>query len=86
MNRSPDTNIISVSPKVNGTPLRVELDTGSAVFVIKQFDEYFTSLILKTYSGEEISPLGIMLNITDNDKSCHCFFVKNGGPALFGRQ
>ena len=28
MNRSPDTNIIWVGPKVNGTPLRVELDTG----------------------------------------------------------
>ena len=40
MNRSPDTNIIWVSPKVNGTPLRMELDAGSAVSVInkQQFD------------------------------------------------
>ena len=41
MNRSPDTNIIWVSPNVNGTPLRMELDTGSVVSVInkQQFDE-----------------------------------------------
>ena len=40
LNRSPDTNIIWVSPKVNGTPLRMELDTGSAVSMInkQQFD------------------------------------------------
>ena len=86
MNRSPDTNIIWMSLKVNETPLRMELDTGSAVSVIKkqqqQFDEYFpgmktryTSVTIKTYSGEEISPHGTewmsMLNITDNNKSCH---------------
>ena len=43
MNRSPDTNIMWLSPKVNGTPLRMELDTGSVVSVInkQQFDKYF---------------------------------------------
>ena len=60
MNRSPNTNIIWVNYKVNGTPLQMELDTDSAESVIneQQMDEYFhdvktryTSVILKTYSG-----------------------------------
>ena len=48
----------------------MELDRDSAVSMInkqQQFDEYFprlktiyTSVILKTYSGEEISPLCIV--------------------------
>ena len=36
MNRSSDTNIILMSPKANGTPLRMELDIGSAVSVINK--------------------------------------------------
>ena len=98
MNRSPDTNIIWVSPKVKGTSLRMELDTGSAVSVInkQQFDEYFpgmktryTSVILKTYSGEEICPLGIVdvdVEYNGQQSKLPVFVVKNGRPALFGRQ
>ena len=76
----------------------MELDTGSAVSVInkQQFDEYFpemktryTSVILKTYSGEEISPLGIVdidVEYNGQQHTFPLFVVKNGGPALFGRQ
>ena len=97
MNRSPDTNIMWVSPKVNGTPLRMELDTGSVVSVInkQQFDKYFpgkntiyTSVILKTYSGEEISPLGMVdvdVEYNRQQQKLPLFVVKNGGPPLFGR-
>ena len=98
MNRSTDTNIIWVSPKVNGTPLRMELDTGSVVSVInkQQFDEYlpemktrYTSVILKTYCGEDIFPLGIAdvdVEYNGQQQKVTLFVVKNGGPALFGRQ
>lgn len=88
--------IIWVNPKVNGTPLRMELDTGSAAYVInkQEFDEYFpgvktrhTSVVLKTYSGKEISPIGMLdVNVEYNGQNLPLFVVKNGGSALFGRQ
>ena len=62
----------------------------------QQFNEYFpcmktryTSVILKTYSGEEISPLDIVdvdVEYNGQQQKLPLFVVKNGGPALFGRQ
>ena len=58
---------IWVTPKVNGQTLKMELDTGSAVSTlpVQKYEEMFpniplvtTEAILKTYSGEEITPEG----------------------------
>ena len=76
----------------------MELDTDSAVSMINkpQFDEYFsgmktiyTSVILKTYSREEISALCIVdidVEYNEQQQRLPLFVDKNGGPALFGRQ
>ena len=60
----------------------------------QQFDENFsgmktryTSVFLKTYSGEEISPIGILdVDVEYNGKQQNLplFVVMNGRPALFG--
>ena len=71
MNRSSDTNIIWVSPNVDGTPLRMYLDTDSAISVI----------------NNEISPLGIVdvdVEYNGQQQTLPLFVVKYGGPALFG--
>ena len=74
----------------------MELDTGLIVSVInkQQFGKYFpgkkimyTSENWKTYSGEEISPLGMVdvdAEYNGQQQRFPLFVVKNGGPALFG--
>ena len=88
---------IIVKPYVDGVPFSMELDTGSAVSVISQEDyvKYFpgkslnnSRVILKTYSGEEIIPKGVM-NVSvkyNNQKENVELFVPKGGPPLFGRE
>ena len=64
---NPGRNVIWVDLKVDGKPLKMELDTGSAVSIIthqlymKKFNEILlqkTELLLKTYTGENITPVG----------------------------
>ncbi|CAB4019266.1 Hypothetical predicted protein, partial [Paramuricea clavata] len=63
------TNIIWVTPEVEGKPLWMELDTGSAVSVLplSKFNTTFkssklhpTTTVLKTYTGERIQPVGVL--------------------------
>jgi hypothetical protein len=77
--------------KVN---IPMELDTGSAVFVISHVDyrKYFptlpldsTSVTLNTYSGETIIPEGVMhVNVQYNNQSANLdlYVVRKGGPPL----
>uniref|UniRef100_A0AAV2LVS7 ribonuclease H n=2 Tax=Knipowitschia caucasica TaxID=637954 RepID=A0AAV2LVS7_KNICA len=60
---------IWLTPQVNGKQVRMELDTGSAVSVMAHSDfvQYFgdqklnsSSVLLKTYTGEKIKPLGVL--------------------------
>ena len=62
--------MIWVTPNVNGHTLKMELDTGSAISTLplETYKETFpntplvdTTAILKTYSGEKITPEGKLL-------------------------
>ena len=88
---------IWVTPTVNGEPLEMELDTGSAVTVIskehymKNF-EYLklnvTHIRLQTYTGEKIIPLGILdvtVEINKQKKELQLYVIERGGAPLFGR-
>ena len=59
-----------VTPKVNGHAMKMELDAGSAISTLplETYKETFsntplvdTTAILKTYSGEKITPEGKLL-------------------------
>lgn len=91
------SNIIWVTPEVNGKPLRMELDTGSAVSVIpySQYNTMFksaklhqTSITLKTYTGEKIEPEGLLnveVKYKEETHQLNLYVVKSQGPALLGR-
>lgn len=62
-----DSDVIWLTPKVNGVPLKMELDTGSALSIIssKDYKAKFpdaklsrTTVKLKTYTDEKVTPLG----------------------------
>ena len=75
----------------------MKLDTGSAVSTLplETYKETFpntplvdTTAILKTYSGEKITPEGKLLvrvELNDQVKDLTLYVVKTQGPALFGR-
>ena len=60
-------------PKVEGTPLRMELDTGSAV---------------RTYTGEKLYPKGKIncrVSLDGQTRQLDIQVIESPGPALFGR-
>ena len=105
------SDIISVTPKIEGKYLKMELDTGSAISVIpiriykelfhhkplsvRIYKELFhhkplsvTKTRLKTYSGQTITPAGIInvsVNYEGQEHNLDLFVVKNDSPSLFGR-
>ncbi|XP_062865163.1 uncharacterized protein K02A2.6-like [Trichomycterus rosablanca] len=76
----------------------MELDTGSALSIISEADykRLFsklplekTSVMLKTYTGEEVSPKGkLKVDVTHGNKThqLELYVLKSGGPALLGRE
>lgn len=88
---------IMIEPVVEGSPLRMELDTGAAVSVVPQFvfEERLSHLVLKesskklkTYSGELLLPVGqVNVKVTMNGVSAELplFVVQGNGPPLLGR-
>ena len=92
------TDIIWVNMEVEGRTLKMELDTGAAYSVIPytEYEHFFgdltmqkTHVKLKTYTGEKISPEGI-LNVDvrykcQTVKSLRLYVVKTGEQVLFGR-
>ena len=86
-----------VKPALNGTPICMELDTGSALSIVPEhlYRQHLsriplspTSVVLRTYSGERISPLGVIavdVRYGDQLHSGTAVVVKTDGPALFGR-
>ena len=85
-------DVIWVKPKVNGHTLKIELDTGSAISTLslETYKEAFpnTTTILKTYSGEKITPKGkLLVRMEHNNlvKDLTLYVVEIQGPALFGR-
>ena len=89
--------VIWVTPKINGHTLKMELDTGSATFILplQKYKEMFadtplvdTKAILKTYLGEKIRPEGKLLVCVEHNnqvKNLTLYVVETRGPALFGR-
>jgi len=91
------SDVVWVTPKINGRTLKMELDTSSAVSTlpVQTYKEMFskTSMvtneaILKTYSGEKIAPEGklhVRVEYNNQVKDLTLYVVKTRGPALFGR-
>ena len=91
------TNIIWVTPEVDGKPLQMELDTGSAVSVLplskyttmfKSSKLHPTNTVLKTYTGEKIQPIGVLdvqVKYKEEMQKLSLYVVETKGPALFGR-
>ena len=95
--RKQGNDIIWVDLDVDGKPLTMELDTGSAVSIIS-FDLYQqkfnrlplhkTGLSLKTYTGENIMPVGVLkvpVDYQNQREVLDLYVVKNKGPVLMGR-
>ncbi len=92
-------NIINIpSSESRREPLKMELDTGRAVSIIPHdlYKEKFndkllhkTELMLKTYTGENIVPLGVLkANVKYKDQQrllLDLYVVKNKDPELMGR-
>ncbi len=90
---------ILVTPTIAGKAIPMEVDTGSAVSLISQstLDRYLgsdhyklqpTRVKLKTYSGEQIRPLGnLTVDVTYNGQSAtmDLLVVQQEGPTLLGR-
>ena len=89
---------IWIKPKVNGKEFQMELDTGSAKSVINNetYLKYFPNvrladadIILRTYSGENIPPLGVCsvnVELENQLERLNLYVVDKGGPPLFGRE
>lgn len=91
---SPSSSIIWVTPDIEGKPLKMELDTGSAVSIISTtvYNEHFkaiklknTNVLLKTYSGERLSPMGA-LQVRVHYGQLQLYVVPGTAPPLFGRE
>ncbi|KAK3091048.1 hypothetical protein FSP39_016771 [Pinctada imbricata] len=92
-----NSDVIWIDLKIDGHCTKMELDTGSAVSVMSNEDckSMFkgrkltkTSLILRTYSGEKINPLGVIsVHVTykEQEADLDLYVVKTKGPALLGR-
>ncbi|XP_036815479.1 uncharacterized protein LOC118943635 [Oncorhynchus mykiss] len=95
---SPSSSIIWVTPDIKGKPLKMELDTGSAVSIISTtvYNEHFkaiklknTNVLLKTYSGERLSPMGalqVRVHYGGQTQQLQLYVVPGTGPPLFGRE
>ena len=81
--------------EVESQPLEMELDTGSAVsilpyevfqkrFPVKKLEE--TSVVLKNYTGEQISPVGCLsVQVQDQASLLPLYVVRTKDPVLMGR-
>ena len=91
------TNIFWVTPEVEGKPLQMELDTGSAVSVLplSKYNTTFkssklhpTTTVLNTYTRERIQPVGVFnvqVKYKEEMQKLNLYVVETKGPALFGR-
>ncbi|CAG2256061.1 unnamed protein product [Mytilus edulis] len=97
-NSKSSKDVMWLKPTVEGVTLKMELDTGSAVSVISQADFskrlghvklIEATIILQTYSGESIKPLGcanVKVHYKGETHALPLYVVPKGGPPLFGRE
>ena len=90
---------ITITPIISGKPLQMEQDTGSAASITSlstlekhankgSYKMNATNIRLKTYSGEQIRPLGcvrVTVKINDQSEKLDLVVVAQDGPTLFGR-
>ncbi|KAK3727651.1 hypothetical protein RRG08_032610 [Elysia crispata] len=90
------TNKIWVHPPINNVQIRMELDTGSglSLMTIRDFKAIFKkspslstdrSMILNTYTGEKVSPLGyahVVVTVNGVSKTLPLWIVKEGNNPL----
>ncbi len=93
-----DRKIIWVTPIIEGVKLKMELDTGSVQSIIsyKDYKGHFgklklkrISVILKTYTGEKIAPIGklkVRLKCENKRRVLDLNVLKKGGVPLFERE
>ena len=88
-----------VYPVVNGEPLEMELDSGSALSVLpvnkykqlKQFSKIpieESGTVLKTYTGERFIPKGVLtvdVSLNGQSETLKLYVVDDGDVPLFGR-
>lgn len=78
-----ERQVIWVPLEVAGIDFYMELDTGSALSVKN------TSVALRTYTGEPVSPLGkikVFVKYKGNTHKLYLYVLPQGGPALLGRE
>ena len=86
-----------VDVRIEGQPIKMELDTGAAVSVMSgtDFKKYFGSSItlhncslrLRTYTGEVIKPLGMATMLVEHNKQekrLPLYVLPSEGPPLLG--
>ena len=97
MGKEKSTQPIWISPKLNGTTVKMELDTGAAVSVMSKSDKdrllpglqlSDTSVMLRTYTGEAVKPVGVatvQVTYDTQDVKLPLYIIDKEGPPLFGR-
>ena len=91
------SNVIWITPEVDGKPLKMELDTVSAVSVLpfSQYQKLYPNVkfknsttLLQTYTDEKIKPNGkTQVTVKHNGQTqlLEIYIVKSSGPPLLGR-
>ena len=98
MAQNGNSSHMCVKPKIEGKIIEMELDTGAAVSLISKelYDMQFchlplrhTNVILKTYTGEMISPEGVItvaVKMNRQRAKLPLYVVKGALPPLLGRE
>ena len=88
---------VFVTLHLNKTPVKMEVDTGSAITILSMADykKYLpnekllqTKVKLQTYTGETVTPVGLIeVNVSYNKQhyTGKLYIVEGGGPPLLGR-
>lgn len=88
---------IIVKPKIAGVEIPMEVDTGAAVSIItketldrylKKYKLLYSDARLKTYSGEEIHPVGklkVTVELNNQKETLDLLVVIHERPTLMGR-
>ena len=91
------SDVIWVTPQVEGRDLRMELDTGSAISAIplRVYKQHYgqlqikrTDILLKSYTGQQIKPKGtidVEVVYKGEQHKLHLYVIDSEGPPLFGR-
>lgn len=89
---------ICITPEIEGKMIEMELDTGAAVSIIsrEKYDNVLqhiplqpTDVILKTYTGEALAPVGVInvaVKLNNQSAQLPLYVVNSDAPPLFGRE